>query len=458
PYAGDLRGTVWDDAWAAKTPTRFYIYNSRAFLDRPGEFFMDLESKRLYYRPRKLPIEKQTILAPAVTRLISVENASNLEFRGLAFAVSDGLLDVAPTLPLHANIKGGLIHLRNASRIAIRDCRLSQSGQNGIVVEGGVRDTTISGNEITATASGGIRFVGGDNRGMLIENNYLHHLGDGIHIFGSRDDAIRHNRIDHVGSNGIKSLRSQRQRIEYNDVSRIGLEGTDSDSAGIYVNVTAGGRDGGHITIDHNRIHDLTWNRTPGYPGAAVYLDMDGTYNCTITNNIIYNLRHKFAIHLRGAHHVVRNNIVHLEGPDLLEPFTLITGYKAANVAVDAPPIHHYDYTIERNVVWCSRKRMFRIRGKVASDTFRSVDHNVYFTPAGEYVFQKMTLEQWQGKGLDRHSRFADPRFVDRHRHDYRLEPDSPARELGFQPIDESRIGLIEDFVYEEKPRRVEGP
>ena len=38
PYAGNLKGTVWDDAWAARTPTRLYIYNSRSFLDQPGEF------------------------------------------------------------------------------------------------------------------------------------------------------------------------------------------------------------------------------------------------------------------------------------------------------------------------------------------------------------------------------------------------------------------------------------
>ncbi len=45
PYAGDLKGTVWDDAWAARTPTRFYLYNSKSFLDQPGEFCMDASSR-----------------------------------------------------------------------------------------------------------------------------------------------------------------------------------------------------------------------------------------------------------------------------------------------------------------------------------------------------------------------------------------------------------------------------
>jgi hypothetical protein len=41
PYAGNLKGTVWDDYWAARTRTRFHIYNSKSFLDKLGEFYMD---------------------------------------------------------------------------------------------------------------------------------------------------------------------------------------------------------------------------------------------------------------------------------------------------------------------------------------------------------------------------------------------------------------------------------
>lgn len=37
----------------------------------------------------------------------------------------------------------------------------------------------------------------------------------------------------------------------------------------------------GHVTADHNRIHDMVWNGYPGYASAAIYLDMDGVYNGT---------------------------------------------------------------------------------------------------------------------------------------------------------------------------------
>jgi hypothetical protein len=62
PYAGNLKGTVWNDDWAARTRTRFYIYNAKSFLDQPGEFYMDHTSQKLYYRPRRAPIDKQAIV------------------------------------------------------------------------------------------------------------------------------------------------------------------------------------------------------------------------------------------------------------------------------------------------------------------------------------------------------------------------------------------------------------
>ena len=62
----------------------------------------------------------------------------------------------------------------------------------------------------------------------------------------------------------------------------------------------------------------MAHNGHPGYSSAAIYLDMDGVYNCVISNNVIYNIKQKFAVHVRGPNHVVRNNIIDLDGPDVL--------------------------------------------------------------------------------------------------------------------------------------------
>ena len=197
----------------------------------------------------------------------------------------------------------------------------------------------------------------------------------------------------------------------------------------------------------------MAYNGHPGYPSAAIYLDMDGVYNCTLTNNVIYNIKHKYAVHVRGPNHVVRNNIIDFDGPDLLPPFTVLVGYRRANVAVDEPPIHNHNYTYENNVVWSSSGSIFRIRGRLARETFKRVDNNVYFNPDGKYSFQQVALDRWRRMGLDAHTKFADPLFVNRRNHDYRLKHDSPALALGFQEIDTSEIGLKADFPYKDSRR-----
>jgi len=448
PYAGNLKGTIWNDDWAARTRTRFYIYNSKSFMDQPGEFYMEATSHRLYYRPRRTPIDRQTIIAATMDWLIDIDGASDIQFEGLTFTVSNGLLEVLPSLALHSNVKGGLIRLGDAQNIIIKYCRLLNSGQNGVIVEGDIEKCMIYGNLITQTVSGGVRFVGGNNRDNIIENNYIHHVGEGIYVRNSVGDLIRHNLIHDVDSNGFKSLYVERQTISYNDISHVGLDGTDSDAGGIYTNCTAGGPEGGHVKIDHNLLHDMAYNGYPGYPAAAVYLDMDGVYNCTVTNNVIYNIEHKFGVHIRGPNHVVRNNVIDFDGVDLLSPFTILTGKRRTNVAVDAPAIWNHHYTFENNIVWSSSGSIFRIAGRPDKETFNRIDNNIYYNLNGHYSFTKMSLDDWRSMGFDAHTKFADPLFVDRENHNYHLKPDSPALMLGFKNIDTRRIGLKKDFPY----------
>ncbi len=53
--------------------------------------------------------------------------------------------------------------------------------------------------------------------------------------------------------------------------------------------------------------------------------------------------------------------------------------------------------------------------------------------------------EAWQALGMDLHSRVADPQFADFAAGDLRLRPESPAWDLGFEPIPFERIGCYED-------------
>jgi len=55
-----------------------------------------------------------------------------------------------------------------------------------------------------------------------------------------------------------------------------------------------------------------------------------------------------------------------------------------------------------------------------------------------------LNFEQWrQQRGQDRNSVMADPGFVDPANDNFRLKPDSPAFQLGFQPFDPSKAGRL---------------
>jgi hypothetical protein len=51
----------------------------------------------------------------------------------------------------------------------------------------------------------------------------------------------------------------------------------------------------------------------------------------------------------------------------------------------------------------------------------------------------------WRALGMDQHSLIADPLFVNAAQDDYRLQPNSPAFKLGFQPIPVEKIGPYRD-------------
>jgi hypothetical protein len=67
--------------------------------------------------------------------------------------------------------------------------------------------------------------------------------------------------------------------------------------------------------------------------------------------------------------------------------------------------------------------------------TLPDMDHNLWFSQAGvmaNWFGEKIgSFEDYRKRtGLDEHSRFADPKFIDAAGGDYRLAPDSPARDI----------------------------
>jgi hypothetical protein len=98
----------------------------------------------------------------------------------------------------------------------------------------------------------------------------------------------------------------------------------------------------------------------------------------------------------------------------------------------------------------CRRNLIFYDTGKAAgdygSDNYgRNVcvfERNLYWNGSGQPVlFGDRSFADWQALGHDKESLIADPKFVNPTNGDFRLQPDSPAARIGFEPWDLSNIG-----------------
>ncbi len=170
--------------------------------------------------------------------------------------------------------------------------------------------------------------------------------------------------------------------------------------------------------------------KAPGSFSWGIDLD-DGSSNYHVYNNLCLGM----SIKLReGYYRTVQNNV--FVGP---YPPNKHACFKNSNDIY----IHNIYVNTKDGYAWS--------RGPATRDLPAQMDHNVYFNYTGDKpIFgvdrsidraRRLTWEQWQAKGMDTHSVFADPMFIDPAKGDYRVKADSPALELGFKNFPMDRFG-----------------
>jgi len=179
-------GTWTNMDWFEKQP-RYFLENSREFLDAPGEWHLDRGSGvlRYYPRPGESP-DSLPIVAPRVNQLLAVrgdlENnrpVQNLHFIGLTFEHSGW----SPPGGIYwgrqactywtAEMDEGLSHLEAdpaavqmdlASACSFRDGAVRHVGASGLWIGRGCRDCTVSGTLVDDAGGNGIMVGEGQSR------------------------------------------------------------------------------------------------------------------------------------------------------------------------------------------------------------------------------------------------------------------------------------------------------
>ena len=444
-----------------ETNQRYYVENALELLDQPGEWYLNRDTGVLTYWPMPGEVLGETeVVAPRLTEFVRFagnpdrgEFVDHITLRGLTFHHADWVLDPKGNSSTQAAVEvPATITADGARHCAIEGCEVAHIGTYAIWFRRGCKDGRIQRNRLFDLGAGGVR-VGEDRMAKtdvaetsrtLVDNNHLFDGGRvyagcvGIWVAQSSGNRISHNDIHDlyytgisVGWNwGLEPNRTTNNVIEFNHVHDLG-HGVLSDAGLIYcLGVSPGS------VIRHNVFHDM-WPYSAPALGWGIYLDAQcGQY--LVENNLVYNTLSGGLMFNNGGHqHVIRNNIFALSANHALWPYS-----------------EKRPSTFRRNIVYLTQGDLLIPLGErslnerlAAGESPGDWDENLYWHTGGpdRLRFYRRTFAEWQALGLDRHSLVADPKFVDPAAHDFRLQPDSPALRLGFQPFDISRVGLYGD-------------
>jgi hypothetical protein len=409
---------------------RWRAINLLEELDTPGEWYLDRKTGKLYFWPpdgrQDAGATMNTACVSVINDMVTMRDVSNVTFQKLSFEVmrgsgivmTGGLQNVIIGCTFR-NIGNLAVTITNATACGVESCDISETGDGGIILSGGDRQTLTPG-------------------GLYAINNHIWRFSrtaktyrPAVSVAGV-ENRVAHNLI-HDAPHMAIALAGNEHAIEYNEIHHVCME---TDDVGAFYM----GRDytqRGNI-VQYNYFHDLGGLHS-SVGSMAVYLD-DWTSGTTVLGNIC--VRAGRAVLVGGG----RDNTIE------------------NNIFVDCTPAVHID---QRGLGWA--KYYFNGQDNTLVDRLSAVPYKeppwskkypellkLYDDePArakGNKVLRNICVGgRWldlldglkeQDITLKDNLVGQDPGFVDAAAGNYRLKPDSPAWKLGFKPIPIDEIGL----------------
>ncbi|MBI2841992.1 MAG: right-handed parallel beta-helix repeat-containing protein [Armatimonadetes bacterium] len=455
---------------------RFFVENLLEELDQPGEWCLDSEEGTVYFWPKeKLTFNSEAVI-PWLDCLIDLNGASHIKISGLTFTETTsgdnyhraGLEGYGAMFPIPGwKYCGETTHLKDARFCEIENCHFYAVGGNGIYLEGYNLENKICGNKFSYVGANGVCLFGTKERHPVsnqITDNDFYHTGVLLYYTAavsaglSDRNLIAHNDIHDLPHHAINLGANSfgRNIVEYNDIRRVCLVLNDSAAINAWMDeFEISPTDGkARVIEDVPRVgHIMRFNYIANAGSWGFYLD-DYASNCVVQGNIIVRPRIGGIVVHGGSKNILEDNVM----------IDCFEGIHLSNGLVGRPEGIHNLYKgnrISRNITYMTRRANTdpdeaNLYGfwNYTTECMDECDRNIFFNTAGRYIIHNQdgrvtppgsifaSLEDWRRHGHDIHSIVADPLFVDPKGDDYRLRPESPAFQLGFQPIDISQIGI----------------
>ena len=298
PNTGELRLAVKHaygigSPWHKASKRRFYALHVFEELDRPGEYYLDRKSNRLYFWPPDDVTKTPVRLTLCPKPLVQAEGVAHLVVRDLTIE----------------NGRDLGVSLKNCRDCRIENCLVRNMGKSGIHLSG-ARVAAVR-CEVTQTASQGISAYGGDRKTLTpgqcsVLACHVHHVGRldwmggrGITVGGCGNRVA--NNLIHHGPTGAVSYGGNEHTLELNEVHDVCIHYSD-------VGVFYTGRDWssrGNV-VRWNYIHDNTNNEGSG--SSAIYLD-DCDSGDTVVGNIVFGGVGRGVLLGGGRDNTIRGNI-----------------------------------------------------------------------------------------------------------------------------------------------------
>lgn len=269
----------------------FYLTNAIELLDEPGEWYHDIESRKLYYYPRQGEHITEAVV-PAIETLVKVEGTldrpvSNIRFENITFGYTTWL---RPSLQGHVPLQAGMYmtdgyKLRPQMIRSDQNHKLDNQGWLGrpasAVVVKGARYIDFERCSFEHLGSTGLDYEWGTQGGKVNGCLFRDIAGNGI-LTGSFSPSAHETHLPYDPAD-------RREVCSHLTISNnyiIDVTNEDWGTLGICAGYVS------HINICHNEICDVS------YSGISLGWGWTQTVNCMRNNEVHGNLIHHYARHM----------------------------------------------------------------------------------------------------------------------------------------------------------------